>query len=337
MDEAPANWKRQRYDQIKEDLMPFILSVGYKEEDLFWVPISGLHGINIKDRVEPKLCSWYKGPSLLEILDELPVENRDPNGPLRIPILDKMKDATKMIIHGKVESGTVKLGDKLSLSPNNLPCQVLQITDSKNQLVEYARPGENVQVKLNHLSDDQIQSGMVLSIRESPMPSSQLFEAELDLLELVDSKPILSKGYQCMIHIHTHSDEVNIKDLVWSVEKDPNTKELTKKERPKYARSYAKLLCRMQSNKPIPLEKASDMASLGRFTLRDEGKTIAVGRIMKYKPFKDVPKPLSGGASQEKKPETAQASTAGDLVFDAETGKVGKKKEELQGIAEGDE
>lgn len=154
MDEAPANWKRQRYDQIKEDLMPFILSVGYKEEDLFWVPISGLHGINIKDRVEPKLCSWYKGPSLLEILDELPVENRDPNGPLRIPILDKMKDATKMIIHGKVESGTVKLGDKLSLSPNNLPCQVLQITDSKNQLVEYARPGENVQVKLNHLSDD---------------------------------------------------------------------------------------------------------------------------------------------------------------------------------------
>jgi len=333
MDEAPALWKRPRYDQIKEDLMPFILSVGYKESDLYWVPISGLHGINIKDRVEPKLCSWYKGPSLLEILDELPVDDRDPNGPLRIPILDKMKDATKMIIFGKVECGTVKLGDKLSLSPNNLPCQVLSITDSKNQLVEYARPGENVQVKLNHLSDDQIQSGMVLSVRESPMPSSQLFEAELDLLELVDSKPILSKGYTCIIHIHTHADEVSIKDLVWSVEKDPKSQELTKKERPKYARSYAKLLCRMQSTKPIPLEKASDMASLGRFTLRDEGKTIAVGRIMKYKPFKDVPKPLSGFA-QEKKPDGTQASTAGDLVFDAETGQVGAKKEELASIDE---
>ena len=124
------------------------------------------------------------------------------------------------------------------------------------------------------------------------MPSSQLFEAELDLLELLEYKPILSKGYTCMMHIHTFADEVSIKDLVWSVEKDVSTKELVKKERPKFARSFAKLCVRMSSNKPIPLEKASEMASLGRFTLRDEGKTIAVGRIMKYKPFKDI-KPVN--------------------------------------------
>lgn len=59
MDEAPANWKRDRYDQIKKDLTPFILSVGYKEEDLFWIPISGLHGTNIKDRVTKDVCNWY--------------------------------------------------------------------------------------------------------------------------------------------------------------------------------------------------------------------------------------------------------------------------------------
>ena len=68
------------------------------------------------------------------------------------------------------------------------------------------------------------------------MPSSQLFEAELDLLELLEYKPILSKGYTCMMHIHTFADEVSIKDLVWSVEKDNNTKELVKKERPKFDR-----------------------------------------------------------------------------------------------------
>jgi selenocysteine-specific translation elongation factor len=34
-----------------------------------------------------------------------------------------MKDKdNKMIIHGKVESGTVRLGDKLTLAPNNYPC-----------------------------------------------------------------------------------------------------------------------------------------------------------------------------------------------------------------------
>ena len=41
---------------------------------------------------------------------------RDPDGPLRIPVLDKMKEQ-KMVIHGKIESGTVNLGDKLALAP----------------------------------------------------------------------------------------------------------------------------------------------------------------------------------------------------------------------------
>lgn len=49
MDEPTVQWKRNRYDKIIEELKPFILSVGYKEEDLFWVPISGLNGDNIKD------------------------------------------------------------------------------------------------------------------------------------------------------------------------------------------------------------------------------------------------------------------------------------------------
>ena len=135
-----------------------------------------------------------------------------------------------------------------------------------------------------------ISGGNVLSIRESPMPSSLIFEAELELLELLEYKPILSKGYTCMIHIHTFSDEVVIKDLLWTIEKDVNTGEEVKKEKPKFTRSFAKLSCRISSNKPIPLEKASEMPSLGRFTLRDEGKTIAVGKVMKYKPYKEVGK-----------------------------------------------
>lgn len=71
------------------------------------------------------------------------------------------------------------------------------------------------------------------------MPSSVLFEAELDILELLEYKPILSKGYTCMIHIHTFAEEITIKDIVWAIEKDPNTGELTKKDKPKFTRSFA--------------------------------------------------------------------------------------------------
>lgn len=51
--------------------------------------------------------------------------------PLRIPVLDKMKEGNRSIIFGKVEQGTVNLGDRLALSPNNLPCQVLNIVNDK--------------------------------------------------------------------------------------------------------------------------------------------------------------------------------------------------------------
>jgi peptide chain release factor subunit 3 len=100
-------------------LTPFLNKSGYKDSDIFFVPISGLTGDNILEPVGDK-CAWYKGPTLMQILDELPTEKRDENGPLRIPILDKMKDAG-VIAHGKIESGTVRIGDKIMISPSMLP------------------------------------------------------------------------------------------------------------------------------------------------------------------------------------------------------------------------
>ena len=89
----------------------------------------------------------------MEILDNLELEKRFPDGPLRIPVLDKMKDKD-LIVHGKVENGTIKLGDKLALMPSGAPAQVLGLLDGKGDVVKYATPGENVQIKLNVAEDD---------------------------------------------------------------------------------------------------------------------------------------------------------------------------------------
>ena len=52
------------------------------------------------------------------------------------------------------------------------------------------------------------------------MPATEIFEAEVDVLDLVEYKAILTKGYTCMMHIHTYQDEVTIKDIVKSWEKN---------------------------------------------------------------------------------------------------------------------
>ena len=116
MDDHSVNWSEVRWNEIKSNLLPFLNKSGYKESDVFFVPISGLTGDNILEPVGEK-CSWYKGPTLIQILDSLPVENRNQNGPLRIPILDKMKEENKVIAFGKIESGLVRVGDGIMIHP----------------------------------------------------------------------------------------------------------------------------------------------------------------------------------------------------------------------------
>lgn len=87
------------------------------------------------------------------MLDKVELEPRFPAGPLRIPILDKMKDKD-LIAHGKVENGTIRLGDKLAIMPSGNLAQVMGLLDAKGQEVRYATPGENVQVKIHCADDD---------------------------------------------------------------------------------------------------------------------------------------------------------------------------------------
>ena len=92
MDEGSVNWAEGRWNEIRNKLEPFLEKSGYSKKDVYYVPISGLSGDNIRDAVPAATCSWYKGPTLLEILDNLPVENRDENGPLRIPVIERVKE-----------------------------------------------------------------------------------------------------------------------------------------------------------------------------------------------------------------------------------------------------
>lgn len=69
----------------------------------------GLLGINMNSLLSPELCPWYKGPCLFDLLDHLPCPERNPSGPLRIPVFDKMRDLG-LYVFGKVESGTLVTG-----------------------------------------------------------------------------------------------------------------------------------------------------------------------------------------------------------------------------------
>lgn len=310
MDEDTVKWSEARYNEIVEGITPFLLeNCGYKREDLVFVPISGLNGDNILELSSK--CTWYNGPTLIEIFDQMALPKRDPTGPLRIPILDKMKDRS-VIVFGKVESGTVEIGSKLSLMPNDIKCQVtgIYMDITENKIVKYAKPGENIRIKLRMIDDEnQINKGDVLCPFDALAPISELFVAEINILELLPHKQIITPGYKAIMHLHTISEEVIITAVDGVYEHDGTGKEYIKKN-PKYVKSGAKIIAKISTRIPVCLEKHEFIEHMGRFTLRDEGKTIALGKVLKYKPAE---KKAEGAEDKEKliqKIEQAQKEKA---------------------------
>jgi peptide chain release factor subunit 3 len=84
------------------------------------------------------------------------------------------------------------------------------------------------------------------------------------------------------MHIHTLIEEVTIKDIV-SCTQINKSGEKVAKFNPIFAISYSKIICRISTKNPIAIEKFETFAKLGSIVLRDEGKTIAVGRVLRYK------------------------------------------------------
>ena len=124
MDDPTVKWDKGRWDEIVAKISPFLKSCGYNvQRDVQFVPISGLHGTNVKDLVGKDVCPWYEGKSFFQTLDDLDPLERNPDAPFRLPVLDKHKDMGTIVM-GKTEAGTVRRGDKLVVMPNNVKVTV---------------------------------------------------------------------------------------------------------------------------------------------------------------------------------------------------------------------
>ncbi|KAG2280086.1 hypothetical protein Bca52824_051306 [Brassica carinata] len=261
MDDPTVNWSKKRYDEIEQNMVPFLKTSGYNtKKDVIFLPISGLMGVNIDKNMDRDVCPWFSGPSFFEVLNAIEVPPRDPNGPFRMPIIDKFKDMGTVVM-GKVESGSIREGDSLIVMPNKEHVKVVAIYCDEDK-VKRAGQGENLRVRITGIEDEDILAGFVLSSTVKPVPAVTEFVAQLQIIELPDNA-IFTAGYKAILHIHAVVEECEIIELISQI--DMKTRKPMKKKK----------LC----INSICVEKFSDFLQLGRFTLRTEGKTIAVGKV----------------------------------------------------------
>ncbi|KAI0751601.1 eukaryotic polypeptide chain release factor 3 [Daedaleopsis nitida] len=275
MDEPTVEWQKSRFDEIKDKLSPFIKAAGFSvKTDVTFIPVSAYTGANLKDRVDKKLCTWWDGPSLLEHLDNMPMVDRKIHAPLMMPVSEKYKDMGTIIV-GKVESGHMRKGDTLLLMPNKNTVEVAAIYNEMEDEVTSALCGDNVRIRLRGVDDEDISPGFVLTSPANPIHSVRQFEAQLAIL---DHKSIICAGYSAVMHCHTLSEEVTLAALLHYFDKATGRKS---KKPPQYAKRGQKIVALIETSEPVCVERFVDYPQLGRFTLRDEGKTIAIGKITK--------------------------------------------------------
>lgn len=282
MDDPSVEWARERFDEIIEKLMPFLKQIGFNiKTEVEFIPISGLKGYNIKEPIPKDMCTWYTGPTLLGYLDDMPGIERRLDAPFLLPVSGKYRDMGT-IVTGKIESGSVRKGQSVLVMPNKQAAEVLGIYIEEIE-VKTARSGDNVRIRLKGIEEEEVSTGFVICDPSRPVKAATSFQAQLVILQI---KNIIAPGYKAVLHIHTCSEEVTIANFEYTIDRKTGQRSPKK---PMFVRQNESVVATIESSGTICLEAAAECEPLGRFTLRDEGKTIAVGKVIKVNTAQDDP------------------------------------------------
>mmetsp|Transcript_46284 Transcript_46284/g.68256 ORF Transcript_46284/g.68256 Transcript_46284/m.68256 type:complete len:599 (-) Transcript_46284:184-1980(-) len=292
MDDPTVQWNKNRFDECVQKLKPFLKGCGYViKREVKFIPISGLNGANVKDEVEESVCPWWKksytkgennttARTFISLLDNLVMKDRDAAASLRIPVLDRYMDRGTIAM-GKVESGTIRPGMKVVLMPTRNTYKIDAVW-ANEQPVDAARPGENVLIKIGGgCGIEDVQKGFVVCTTPACRAVDKII-CDIALLDLPDNVRVFTAGFSCMFHAHTCEEECNVLKLFETT----NNKGKVNKHAP-IGMVGMRIKCMIELNRSVPVETFADKPFLGRFTLRTEGKTIAIGKITKLPPKKE--------------------------------------------------
>lgn len=276
MDDPTVEWSEARFKECTTKLTVFLKGLGYNPKtDLTFMPVAAQTTQNIKERITKEVAPWYDGPSLLEHLDSMQTLERKLNAPFMMPIAAKYRDMGTMI-EGKIEAGVIKKDAKYIMMPSKAEITISALFGETEDEIQMATCGEQVRIRIKGAEEEDIMPGFVLCSPKRPVHCVTAFEAQIRLLEL---KSILSAGFNCVLHVHSATEEVTFAALLHKLEPKTNRKS---KKPPGFAKQGMNIIARLEITGAVSnvcVERFEDYPQMGRFTLRDQGQTIAIGKI----------------------------------------------------------
>jgi bifunctional enzyme CysN/CysC len=164
-----------RFEELSNDIVSCLTGIGLNCTTV--VPISAWRGDGVARRSEP--LGWYKGPTVLEALDEFRVRRTAAELPLRMPIQAVYKFDDKRILAGRIESGTIAVGDHVAIAPGGRSARIKSIENwpARSDAPGHAIAGQSIGVTLDR--EIFVERGNIIAPLVAPPSSGHRLRARV--------------------------------------------------------------------------------------------------------------------------------------------------------------
>jgi len=270
MDDSQVKYSEERFNEVKSQVSGLLKQVGFSIDKTPILPVSGWKGDNL---IEKGNLGWHKGPTIYEALDSFEIEAPPVDKPLRLPLQDVYSiTGVGTVPVGRVETGTFKVGDTVSIMPGNHLAEVKSI-ETHHTPIQEAKAGDNIGFNLRGIDKGTIRRGDVIGSKDNPATVVKEMTAQIIV---VHHPTAIAPGYTPVIHAHTAQAAATITELISKL--DPRTG-APLEEKPKSLKTGDAAIVKIQPLRPLCIETFKEFPELGRFALRDMGTTIAAGVV----------------------------------------------------------
>ena len=134
-----TEFSEQRYNQLRDEFAALAGSMGLT--DVRCIPVSALLGDMVVERGSN--MPWYRGPTLLEMLEQAPIEDRQQTGfrlPVQLVSRPGQEGSYTRGYMGRIETGRVALGDRIRVEPSGREAVISEIYDGAELVEEASSP-----------------------------------------------------------------------------------------------------------------------------------------------------------------------------------------------------
>ncbi|KAH6629286.1 elongation factor 1-alpha [Boeremia exigua] len=255
-------WSKTRFDEITKKMTTFLTEASFVEKRITFIPLAGLTGENVVNKISNPAADWYTGETLLEALERIELPQRHLEKPLRLSVADVFRGDLRspLSISGRIDVGTLQVGDVILALPANETATIKSI-EVQDTPVDWAVAGQIPTLHLADIDPVHLRQGDIVCSPKAPVKLVKAFTSKLLAFEHVLPMPV-------EVFRSTLNSPGSIRVL--SAKLNKFTGEVTKKK-PRIVKPGEVARVVVQLERELPIEEGM------RVVVRERGRTVGAG------------------------------------------------------------